>query len=105
MNDKRASVFDDELDTSDFLPKSTKTFVDKKGLKDLAESKGFSNREPQPIQVKKQIKRRNLTGRNQQLNIRVTEEVFAKFYKVADDNHWTLGETLEKCLNAFNNTK
>jgi len=105
MNDKRASIFDDELDTSDFLPKTNRTLIDKKGLKDLAESKGFSNRDPQSLQKKKQIKRRNLTGRNQQLNIRVTEDVFSKFYKIADDNRWTLGETLEKCLNAFNDIK
>jgi len=101
MNKKRASIFDDEFDTSDFIPKTTTVSIDKEGLKELAESKGFSSRDPHHTQTKKQINRRNLTGRNQQLNIRVTEEAFSHFYKIADENHWTLGETLEKCLDAF----
>lgn len=101
MSNNRASIFSDEFETSDFSPKNSKTSIDKEGLKKLAESKGFSSRDPQPVKEQKKVlvvKRRNLTGRNKQLNIRVTEETFIKFYKIADENHWTLGETLEKCL-------
>jgi len=101
MNNKRASIFDEEIDVSDFSPKSVKASIDKEGLRALAKRKGFSSRDPQHIQEKETRKRRNLTGRNQQLNIRVTEETFIKFYKIADKNHWTLGETLEKCLESF----
>lgn len=104
MSNNRASIFSDDFEISDFTPKNSKVSIDKEGLKKLAESKGFSSRDPQPLKEKKKtltVKRRNLTGRNKQLNIRVTEETFIKFYKVADENHWTLGETLEKCLNLF----
>jgi hypothetical protein len=45
--------------------------------------------------------RRYRTGRNQQLNIKATEQTINKFYHLADKENITLGELLERALDAF----
>lgn len=45
--------------------------------------------------------RRYRTGRNQQLNIKATEQTINKFYHLADKENITLGELLERALDAL----
>lgn len=45
--------------------------------------------------------RRFRTGRNQQINIKATDQTIQKFYKLADDANITLGELLERALTAL----
>lgn len=45
--------------------------------------------------------RRYRTGRNQQLNIKVTEQTINKFYRLADEQNITLAELLERALDAL----
>ena len=47
--------------------------------------------------------RRYRTGRNQQLNIKVTEQTINKFYRLADEQNITLAELLERALDALEN--
>lgn len=45
--------------------------------------------------------RRHRTGRNQQLNIKATDQTVQKFYRIADEANITLGEVLERALSAL----
>ena len=42
-----------------------------------------------------------MTGRNRQLNLKVTEAAADKFYALADANHWVLGEAFEMAIEAL----
>jgi hypothetical protein len=41
------------------------------------------------------------TGRNIQLNIKITSETLEAFYRLADEHGWVLGETFERALAAL----
>jgi len=45
--------------------------------------------------------RRHRTGRNAQLNFKVTPETLAQFTAIADREKWLLAETLEHALDAL----
>ena len=45
--------------------------------------------------------RRHRTGRNAQLNFKVTPETLAQFTAIADLEKWLLAETLEHALDAL----
>jgi hypothetical protein len=96
MSKSRADLgFGDALgDLSSFAPKP-KT-APKMNTAKAAEAAGFKSREPKPVAAppKKQQRRRR-TGRNAQFNIKAKPETIEIFCKVADENGWGLGETLE----------
>lgn len=64
-----------------------------------AEAAGFSSREPQREKSapEKPIRRRR-TGRNAQFNIKAKPETIEEYCRIADENGWGLGETLERAV-------
>lgn len=102
MTSKERTKFDfgDELESfnpDEWKPQSKITPPAKelsKQVEAVAEASGFKSREvkaPRP-------QRRRRTGRNVQLNIKVTPETMEAFYEIADQNDWVLGEALEKAV-------
>ena len=106
---QRASIFDDDLDLdlSSFQPRSIgNDRPDKDALRTAAEAKGFSSREPSPAPVPEpalepQLQRRYRTGRNRQLNLKVTDDALRRFYALADAQGLVLGEVFEQAVIAL----
>src|SRR5690348_8479548 len=93
MAEERAPVFGTKDDLSDFQPKPKKTDV-----RAVAESAAFTSREPtQP----RRAPRRYRTGRNQQLNLKVTASALHDFYALADRTGLVLGEVFERAVAAL----
>lgn len=115
MNTERASIFEveDELDLAEFspVPPGAPRLTDVKDqIRGVAERKGFTSREPElqappptpPVLVSAEIpRRRYTTGRNRQLNMKVTEGALRRFYAIADAQQWVLGETFEHAVTAL----
>lgn len=113
----RASIFDTgaDFDLSGFAPKQPKA-PEKKipadAVRAVSEAANFPSREavaspPPPVapaaakpEDKREL-RRYRTGRNVQLNIKVKSETLEAFYKIADEQGWVLGETLERAVKAL----
>ena len=68
--------------------------ADKRQTQKVAKESGFQSRQPQP----ERTQRRYRTGRNAQLNIKVTPETMQAFYAIADKKGWVLGEAMEKAV-------
>ena len=87
-------------DIGDFDTK-TKLFAglrpDKEEIAEAAMASGFRSREPKAPEPPK-AQRRRRTGRNVQFNIKTTQETITAFCKIADENGWGLGETLERAV-------
>jgi hypothetical protein len=106
MNSGRASIFDEgadqDLDLSGFEPKKMRPerpAESPEKVKALSEANNFSSRalaRPQPP-----MRRGRRTGRNMQLNIKVTQDTVNLFYRLTDSQGWVLGETLERALEAL----
>lgn len=97
---ERASIFDDDLDLSAFTPK-TKPKPDKDALRAVAEARGFPSREaltPEPVAAEPVLQRRYRTGRNRQLNLKVTDEALRRFYALADAQGLVLGQVFEQAV-------
>ena len=115
----RASIFDgdDDFDLSEFTPrpKAARPRADKEALREVAEKKGFVSREPTvketapkapkavtPPPAPEPIpQRRYRTGRNRQLNLKVTDDVMRRFYALADSQDLILGEAFEQAVTAL----
>ncbi len=118
----RASIFDgdDDFDLSEFTPrpKAARPRADKEALREVAEKKGFVSREPAatrevapkapkavtppPAPAPEPIpQRRYRTGRNRQLNLKVTDDVLRRFYALADSQDLILGEAFEQAVLAL----
>jgi hypothetical protein len=80
---------------------------EKELIDQIAEDNNFPSRqasyESTATPVRQQ--RRYRTGRNQQLNIKATEQTINKFYRLADQENITLGELLERALDALEKSK
>lgn len=113
MGKERADPFADtgDLDLSGFAPKP-KTRPDPgtvRAVSEASEAMEFHSRaakprkakeEPQPREEKPVLRRRR-TGRNVQLNLKVTADAVARFTKLSDENGWVFGETFDKALDAL----
>lgn len=119
---ERASIFepddDDDLDVTDFKPAAAPRPRNPDAVaavRRTAEAKGFASREAavtsqppaipapvaaEPIPQEARLRRRR-TGRDKQLNLKVTEASIARFYALADGNGWVLGETFERAVSAL----
>ena len=91
-------------DLEDFKPKkapTTKPTIEH--INEVAEKTGFHSRQPEKFQepVKAIRSRRYTTGRNQQLNLKVTETTLRKFYAIADELNVPLGEVFERAVAAL----
>lgn len=105
---KRVNVFDDaaELDIRSFTPEITqKPEPDRDTLRRVSEASNFPSRQapklqPHPHPTPKP-RRRIRTGRDAQLNIRVTYIVRDEFDAICTAQGWPGGETLERALTAL----
>ncbi len=104
--DRRATVFDvdDDLDLSEFAPKTNKVNADARASKEriraIAEPSSFRSRDAVP-QISKREPRRYRTGRNVQLNLKVRQEDADIFYALADEKGWVLGEAFQMAIQAL----
>jgi hypothetical protein len=109
---ERAGIFDSnpiELDTSGFKPKAPaetrKNVPDREAVEAVSEAANFPSREPasrkKPPQAVKKARRVHRTGRNIQLNVKVSLETQELIYAITDQNGWVLGETVEHAIAAL----
>jgi len=113
---ERASIFSQGVDLSEFEPTPLKPAArpkpDKKAIREVAEAKGFTSREPEPV-VAPAIstpapvssapvgQRRYRTGRNQQLNLKASADTIQRFQALCDARGWVQGEALEHAVAAL----
>ena len=102
MAARRASVFAEDIDVSDFGPKPAGTGVQREHVKAMAEPTAFRSREPAPP---RREPRRHRTGRNVQLNLKVRQQDADAFYALADERGWVLGEAFQKAVEALQGSK
>lgn len=104
---ERASIFENsaDFDLSGFAPKpkTPKREAPPEAVRAVAENSSFRSREPAPATTQPVAKepRRYRTGRNVQLNLKVSKDTLDAFYAIADSQKWVLGETLERALAAL----
>ncbi|NOG74142.1 stability/partitioning determinant [Roseicella sp. DB1501] len=108
MSDKRAGLFEEELDVSGFAPRPP---ARPEQVKAVAEEAGFRSRGPAPRSARteplpaapaeRREQRRYRTGRNQQLNLKVRAEDAAAFYAIADAQGWVLGDAFARAIAAL----
>jgi hypothetical protein len=98
---ERAGLFEEDLDLSQFTPhKPAKADQPPpEAVRAVAEGAKFQSREP--AKTAKPRQRRYRTGRNIQLNTKVTASTRDGFYEISDRYNWVLGETLERALQAL----
>ncbi len=107
MSGERASIFaDDDIDLSGFAPvkkPAPRTEGQKAAIREVAERKGFPSREAAtpPADAEQRKPRRYTTGRNRQLNMKVTDEALRRFYALADAQRWVLGDAFERAVGAL----
>src|SRR3954451_19178666 len=99
---ERAGLFEEDLDLSQFTPRKPAKSEQPppEAVRAVAEGAKFQSREaiktPRPRQ-----QRRYRTGRNIQLNTKVTMSTRDGFYEISDRYNWVLGETLDRALKAL----
>src|SRR4051812_22792537 len=93
----RPNIFDeDEIDVSSFAPKTDLArHADKDALRQVGEASGFQSR---PVL---RAPHRYRTGRTAQFNTRIMPAAFERFYQIANQQGWKIGETVEKALEAL----
>ena len=102
MTSRRAPVFTEDLDVSEFTPAPAAKGVDRDKVKAVAGPATFRSREPEaaPAPIRREM-RRYRTGRNVQLNLKVRQEDADIFYALADEHGWVLGEAFQKAVEAL----
>jgi hypothetical protein len=101
---ERLNAFADLSPTNladEFKPKPAKLepTVDRKAIDQLAKEHDFPSRRAE--QGARANRRRNATGRNQQINIKTTADAIARFYALADRKGVPLGKVFEDALEAL----
>lgn len=100
-------------DLDDFAPEPAPRPVPAAAIEEIAQTSGFPSRKAQGGNAARageasaapapRQPRRHITGRNRQINIKATEEVIARLYRIADDLGLPLGAVLEQALEALEN--
>jgi hypothetical protein len=107
MTKPRASIFENvpDVDLSNFAPKARadKQAPSQEQVKAVAEAANFPSRQAAaPVSAKPSAKRTGRvyrTGRNVQINVKVSQETLDAIYAVTDANEgWVLGYTLERAI-------
>jgi hypothetical protein len=111
MSKERASIFasDETLDVSGFAPKAghESSEVPAELVRAIAQASRFPSREakassPQAVaSPTRRPPRIHRTGRTVQFNARTTPQTVEALYAIADQQHWLVGETLERALAAL----
>ena len=99
---ERAGLFEEDMDLSQFTPgkPSKAEQPPPEAVRAVAERVKFQSREPVKT-TKSRQQRRYRTGRNIQLNTKVTVSTRDGLYEISDRYNWVLGETLERALHAL----
>lgn len=98
MNRRTSIGLDEEdapLDVSGVAPKPRSAPSPAAAVREIATSEGFRSR------TRKRPNYSRFTGRTEQFNVRIRAETKAEIYAIADENRWSMGETVEKMLEAF----
>jgi hypothetical protein len=83
-------------DLSDFMtPGPLPPRPDTAAVRAIAEANGFPDRSARPAQ------RRHRTGRNAQLNIRMTPQAVDRFVAISDRHDWIFSTTLDVMMDIF----
>lgn len=119
MAKERAKLFDDDpVDVSQFAPKPgpSKDAPPAEEVRAVSKKANFPSRESgagtkdhpmppkgigKPLPDQKREQRRHRTGRNIQLNLKVTKEAYDLFYQITDAENFVLGETFEQAVIAL----
>lgn len=103
---ERNNPFSDLSD--EFKPKAPEAKrapkVDTRAIDAIAEANDFPSRSAGKGKAPKEapaMRRRRITGRNQQINIKTTAEAIGRLYSIADRKRVTLGQVLEDALEAL----
>lgn len=97
-------------DLGEFTPKSTPKPVEPQQIERLAEDNGFLSRQPvakqapavaAPSPAPAPARRRYVTGRNRQINLKASDETIARFYRLADERQVPLAELFELAVAAL----
>lgn len=93
----RPNLFDEEdIDPSSFAPKTgPQPAANREALRQAGEAAGFQSR---PVH---RAPHRYRTGRTAQFNTRIMPAAFERFYQIADEQGWKIGETVENALAAL----
>ena len=99
-------------DLDDFATPPTPRPVQNEAIDQLAEASGFPSRKARGTEgaansaaaPPARQRRRHVTGRNRQINIKATEETIETLYRIADDLGLPLGAVLEQALAALEKT-
>ena len=90
----------DEVPVFETKPRSRKP-VDANAVDMISIEQNFPSRKAQVPTLEPRKTRRYTTGRNRQLNFKVTTETADRFYAMADSRGLKLCELLEKALDAL----
>jgi hypothetical protein len=111
MSKARVSIFgDDETKTLDVTGFAPKAQVDNKAppaeqVRAVSQAANFKSREPTAekpaTKAVKRPSRQYRTGRNVQMSIKALAETVEAFYSIADQQHWVLGYTLQRAIDAL----
>lgn len=107
----------DDLDEFKPRPAGQRRDVSPAAIDQIAARENFPSRSPAPAsstqtfaavtapaapaELTQQVRRRRVTGRNQQLNIKATSEAIQHFYELANELDVPLGEMFRLALEAF----
>lgn len=99
MNRRTSIGLDEEdapLDVSDVVPTPPRRPREAPAeVREIATSEGFRGG------TAKRPNYSRLTGRTEQFNVRLRADTKAEIYAIADENRWSMGETVEKLVEAF----
>jgi len=108
MTKARASIFEETatLDVSSFSPKTAidSTAPPPEQVREVAQAANFRSREParpKPEAKPGRVARQYRTGRNVQFNVKALKETVDAFYAITDAQHWVLGYTLQRAVEAL----
>jgi hypothetical protein len=88
-------------DLSDFMtPGPLPPRPDAEAVRAIAEANGFPDRSARTPSPKRE-QRRYRTGRNAQLNIRVSPEAVDRFVAISDRHGWIFSQALDAMMDAF----
>ena len=96
-------------DLGDFTTKSTPKPVEPHQIERLAADNGFPSRQPVADKQAPAVaapastpaRRRYVTGRNRQINLKASDETIARFYRLADERQVPLAELFELAVAAL----
>lgn len=99
MTANRADPLDDISDFTPVKPQRPKPPM--AAVRKVTADNGFTGSRTPPASPPRTVQRRHRTGRNVQLNLKVTATTLARFTALADRKNWLFAETLERALDAL----